>query len=334
MNDRVVIVEGLSGLGNRLRTISSALEYAKKTNRTIVVDWSDGMFALKGIDAFHKYFEIKGFPEKKLEQLNIASYFPNHVNMEMLGHDIRDSHKWYEIKPFVVRKSTNLFLNLLGAIKCESLRYRIGLKTKHYKLRKDETKMIPFGDTLVRNISEDAVIYLDNVPKYKKQTMRDTIQIKNNIETMVNQFVNDNDLKEKSIGLHIRATDKKYSGSLMRLKRKLDVLIRKQIIKKIFLATDNSDIQTAFQSHYGDKVVVYPKHNLSNNKPLHIYGRESTDEIVKEQMTIEAIMDMFILSKTEYLLYQLGSTFSEVSKVYHNCKGKQKSWQTFQYFGL
>lgn len=54
-----IVIKGFAGLGNRLRTIASGIEYAQKTNRKVIIDWSDGMFAEEGINAFDKYFILK-----------------------------------------------------------------------------------------------------------------------------------------------------------------------------------------------------------------------------------------------------------------------------------
>lgn len=55
-----LVVKGIEGLGNRLMCVANAIEYCQKTNRTLYVDWTDGMYADRGINAFHLFFDIKG----------------------------------------------------------------------------------------------------------------------------------------------------------------------------------------------------------------------------------------------------------------------------------
>lgn len=54
-----LLIKGLAGFGNRLLTLSAAIEYAKKTNRKIIVDWCDNMYAQKGKTPFTKYSNPK-----------------------------------------------------------------------------------------------------------------------------------------------------------------------------------------------------------------------------------------------------------------------------------
>ena len=59
MNEKHLILKGCAGLGNRLYTLCSAIEYAQKTDRTLLVDWTDGQFAPEGVNAFQKCFDLK-----------------------------------------------------------------------------------------------------------------------------------------------------------------------------------------------------------------------------------------------------------------------------------
>lgn len=56
MDRRVVNIKGAAGLGNRLFTLVYALEYAKRKNMQVLVDWSDGQIGPRGIDLFGAYF--------------------------------------------------------------------------------------------------------------------------------------------------------------------------------------------------------------------------------------------------------------------------------------
>lgn len=77
---RYLIVKGICGLGNRLMTLANALEYSKKTGRIISIDWCDGMFASKGVNAFTEYFQITNFAwqeEINTHKEDVASFYPD-----------------------------------------------------------------------------------------------------------------------------------------------------------------------------------------------------------------------------------------------------------------
>ena len=59
---------------------------------------------------------------------------------------------------------------------------------------------------------------------------------------------------------------------------------------------------------------------------IHDFAQNSGDEALKERLTLEAVIDMFAMTRTKYLFYQFGSTFSEISKVYQQYDPNAKSW--------
>lgn len=54
---KTITVKGVAGLGNRIFTLANALEIASKSNRSVLVDWSDGQIYPKGLDSFSTYFD-------------------------------------------------------------------------------------------------------------------------------------------------------------------------------------------------------------------------------------------------------------------------------------
>lgn len=58
MKEKYLIVKGCAGLGNRLVTVMAAIRYCQISKRTLIVDWADGQFDVKGENAFNKCFNI------------------------------------------------------------------------------------------------------------------------------------------------------------------------------------------------------------------------------------------------------------------------------------
>lgn len=56
---RYIVVKGIAGIGNRLFTLSCAIDYAIKHNRVLVVHWNDFCYSDDEKDVFNKYFQIK-----------------------------------------------------------------------------------------------------------------------------------------------------------------------------------------------------------------------------------------------------------------------------------
>lgn len=62
---------------------------------------------------------------------------------------------------------------------------------------------------------------------------------------------------------------------------------------------------------------------------IHHFALKCGDDVLTARMAEECVIDMFMLSKMEYLFYQRGSTFSEISRLYHVDKNKQWSWTNY-----
>lgn len=337
-----IVIKGYAGLGNRLRTIAAGIEYAQKTNRDIIIDWSDGMFAQEGVNAFDRYFLIKNCDIKENILLdNETSYYPKSFSTNMKG-EIGKFYTRKEIKNFIFRKIVNLILIILYKFSAfefiENRIYYICMKYKYFELKKEyveklgyEDKFV-FGGQLKKGMNEEVVLFVDNVPAYKTKNLLENISLQPDVETDLNTFVEKYNLKTNSIGIHIRATDKHYIGNIKRLIISLRRFMKKKSINKIFLSTDNKKIEEVFIKEFGSQIIAWPKFIPEQGKQgIHNWAKNNNDEYLKERMTREAILDMFTLAQTEYLLYQFGSTFSEISKVYHKDHSKCLNWLLFEY---
>ena len=338
-----LVIKGFAGLGNRLRTIAAAIEYAQKTNRDVIIDWSDGMFSQEGINAFDKYFKLKSGDKEEEYLLNdFVSSYPKSFSQNMKG-SISNFYIKREAKSFIFRKILNLFLIILNKFfesdLVENYIQKICMKYKFFELRQEyveklgnEDKFI-FGGHLKRNLKEDIVLFVDNVPTYDSKIMLEYISLQPKIEQEIDAFVEKYDLENRSIGIHIRATDKQYIGNIKRLIKVLRNFMKKRAIDKIFLSTDNKEIENLFMCEFEGQIIVWPKFIPEENiQGIHNWAKSNKDECIKERMAREAVLDMFTFTRTKYLLYQFGSTFSEISKVYHKDRSKCMNWLLFEYF--
>jgi len=58
----VIKSSGGGGIGDSIRSLIAGIDYARRSGRSIYVDWSDGMFGPEGINVFSDFFEILGLP--------------------------------------------------------------------------------------------------------------------------------------------------------------------------------------------------------------------------------------------------------------------------------
>lgn len=317
MMDRYVIVKGCAGLGNRLMTVAAALEYAQKTNRMLYVDWADGFFAPKGQNAFNCLFGCNS----EL-YLNTMQYEDDYTFYPVIAKRLPANFCIYDF--FSVRQPENRYIRKFLSIvnKVVTVRYRTWVGQDNSKL--------DFGGDLPFNLNEDVVIYADYIPQFSDKLLTKNIYPASWICDKIELYIKENGLSQNSVGLHIRATDKKPKRNILSFYKKLDTFIQKKDIKKIYLATDNVEVEETLKKRYGEGICVWPKFlpEISGGG-IHHFAKDCGNESLTARMAEESVIDMFMLSRMEYLFYQRGSTFSEVSRLYHQEKFKQWSWTDY-----
>jgi len=342
-NDRALIVKGIAGLGNRLRCVAAAIEYADKTGRTIYIDWNDGMFLPEGMNAFNEYFEIVDFPSvTKVEDLHIASYYPTVYSDLPMNSSIYNYFEKRQMENRLIRKGMHYLFKAahevgrkndpVDNLVCKASQiYQSFVLHPNLQKKYSDSGKFAFGAHLSRFIDADAVIYCDNIPFYHSDTMVKHIHMKKNIAEKVDKFVSKNHLDNKTVGCHVRASGKKCYGDMDRFIARLKKFIKENGIEKVFLCTDNSRIEEKFKTVFNNRLVTQSKYLPNINKGetgIHDYAMHSKDGELQKRLTEEAIIDMFALAKVDYLFYQFGSTFSEISSVYHIDRSRCKSWMS------
>lgn len=119
-------------------------------------------------------------------------------------------------------------------------------------------------------------------------------EIQKIIDNLTIRFTN------RTIGLHIRQTDNKIAidnSPIELFKDKINEELAKNSETLFFLATDSLSIQEELISKFGDKIIVYPKEWTRNSK----------------QGIIDAVVDMYCLSKTKLIYASYWTSFSDVA---------------------
>lgn len=96
---------------------------------------------------------------------------------------------------------------------------------------------------------------------------------------------------------------------------------------RIFLSTDNVDVEKEMTIVFGERIVKYPQFLPSdlNGRGIHHWAfKHNVDN--KKQMFEEALADMWILSMCKYLFWQGNSSFSLMSCVLKKDKENIFDW--------
>ena len=282
---RVLIVKGKAGLGNRLLSVLGGILYCQLYDRRLCVDWSDGAYAPKGVDAFPMAFRCE-FPTVPLSSVVTESdVHPAlwHNNLSRTVTDLIDEFhpKYWDNEMAVFSKYSIYFRDVCPTNKV----------VVRWSYHDDMGEFFPrLGMKRFTERSRFDVL---------QNTCRRFLRFENGLlgESKA-EF--DQHFSEKTIGIHVRYTDNKTP--LHALLAQLARLSRIESNAKIFLATDNATIEQKLHALYPGRIVTTNKLELQSGAPLHRRGRA-------DEARQSALLDMYLLSRCNYLIYSSRSTF-------------------------
>lgn len=334
MKQKYLILKGVAGLGNRLYTLANAIEYTKKTNRTLLVDWNDGQFGTDGDNVFYNYFDLINVPHiKSLDEIdNYGSLdkYPTEWGKTPTSklYDLYESASSDKLKriprKLVPKGDLSKIISYWKFIDNE--RQECSNKDLESIRAIFNKHDIPFGEFYSLDIKEDVVFFSDFSPSFREAYLINNIKLKENIIRKIDYFTDIKKLSKNTVGVHVRYTDKTPNKDLMTLFEKVSLFVEKG--NQVFLSTDSLDVQNEFKKRYSNFIIY--TNNLEKPKKgrgIHQIGLDHEDNEYKKQMTINSIIDMWLLSRCEHLLYQGNSSFSTVSKILHNDQNKVYDWQ-------
>lgn len=328
---KYLIVKGCAGLGNRLFTICSAIEYCKKTGRTLFVDWSDGLLGPKGENVFNEYFEIKG-----QDVITDWSQIPNMDQLSFYSDAWKNDHK-AGVYDFFEVASHPLFSKIpkrfipKGRLRMIQGYWRKKRNTGNtrpgifgFLSGISDKDNFPFGGDLSTQMKADLLFFADFIPPYSEEIYLKHISLQKKVSAEINDLASKWGLDENTIGVNVRSTDKKPINSIEILFDKIAALQLRQ--PKIFLATDNKSIQAIFKERFPG--LLYYERFLPevSSGGLHQWSLLQNKPELAKQILDDSIHELWLLSKCQYLFYQGNSTFSILAKLMHRHKDKELNW--------
>ncbi|SFE96362.1 hypothetical protein [Thermophagus xiamenensis] len=332
MKNRYLILKGCAGLGNRLITLSNTIDYARKTKRTLFVDWSDGQFGKKFDNVFYKYFRLINIPHiQSLEVIkgynNLTFYPPLWGKMpEKSLYDLyvqAGSDKLKRLLPFslkgAISKKDGYWLQKTSL----TTNSNKDLQTIKSLFKKND---IPYGGRYKTGIKEDVVFYADFCPPLKKEYLRNNLDLSNELAEEIGLLKNQLKINQKTIGVHVRMTDKQPDSSLDSLKKIINDLKTKS--SNIFLATDNKMVEDYFLKNFKNVVFTskWRPEDYGQKMGIHQFAIRHEKYDHAETILKESIIDMWLLAHCEFLIYQKNSSFSKISAIIKNEPEKTFSW--------
>lgn len=330
MPDKYLLVKGCAGLGNRLLTMCSAIDYACATNRILSIDWADGLYGPRNENVFHKYFTIDDHVRtiKNVADKDANDHFLSVYPKTFQGNLTSNLYEFYQqiTHPFFNRLPQNKihFLKLNQLKGCWAIHFEHKKKqgVLSYLRKATDRTSFPLGSSLHYNLKENVVIFADYIGDGSLKNLR-YLQLAPQLKDLIEDFSDKYQLTT-AIGIHVRNTDLKPTRSIESL---IKIIKGKFANRPVFLATDDFNVIQRFKNEF-EKVIIQDKQlpDIKNNEGIHQWGQKNNDYTIADRVLKESIIDMYLLSKCEFLFYQGNSSFSTIVNALHDNKQKSINW--------
>lgn len=290
MTEKILVIKGKGGLGNCILSAICGLVFADLTGRRPLIDWRDGSYAPIGRNAYPLLFKAPITQDMSAIDNYADPISPpiwnNHINytaQEMIEKFAPDSHS----NPIGYRR---LCTDLHHLDAPENLAVFWSYLPKFGRLARHLHRDPRFSNRLQQDI----------ISEYLERYFTPNDRVLSEVDKINTEF------GTPKIGVHIRYTDLKIP--LHRIKKALRKRLRTTPNATVFLATDNAQIQAEMAAEFkGIRHIT--KHLPKDGTRLHW----PTSDIEKLQEAENALIDMWLLSRCDHLIYSRHSTFSVTS---------------------
>jgi hypothetical protein len=292
---RYLVVKGKAGMGNRMLALLSSMLYARASERRLIVDWSDFAYSSDRSNVFHRLFAC---PDAEPPC------------------PIPDTDS---VTPAIWRGHLGLTANLMIR-KFDPGRHS-GL-TVHRKFstdlsRTDHPEEVAVVWSFTHQFKAVRRHFHGPLAGYAGMSdmaiarlmLRDSLRPLPSIMSRVDEFDRGHlDGRGPIVGLHIRYTDRRTP--LPAFRRSVNAIRRLHPDCPIFLTTDNQSVLDQFADLYGP-VISTPKWYPESGRRMH--GNSTCSD--KLEAGIEALVDMYLLARCDYLIFSSNSTFGVISSL-------------------
>lgn len=271
--EKTIISYASGGLGNILLPLASCKLIAKKTNRKLIVCW-EPTFACMA--TFQDLFEEDVQVITKNELMNFK-------DVKIYG-DLHD-----------ISFDSSLFNNnSLNSLKSKFLT----LPVPNFNINDNEQNVIVYHNNILPSLDKNEVI----------QEFKNLLWNKDFL-TKINELVNELHIDTNVIGAHVRATD--FSEGIQEYANAITAVLNVRKDKKIFLCSDSEEWEKKLLEMFPDNIIIRPK-KASVVKRNENIGTWSNNIFRSTDSVIEAVIDMHLLSKTSFMIYNKNSSFSQM----------------------
>jgi hypothetical protein len=286
---KVLLVKGISGLGDRILCALTAALYARLSERTLVVDWSDDAYSSDGMNAFHEFFVSSACEP---------------------GATIQDTDS---VVPAIwrgrIHETAAALRSRYGALNDAQGWRTFSIDPSRLDYDEEVAVLWTYGaelDSLLPHLDQPEPSGPAARAALLARVLADTLTLQPAIQDRVDGFRREH-FQGRTVGVHVRYSD--YRTALRRTLQQLEVLLRRDPACRVFLSTDNIQISRIFENRY-DHVISTPHwYAPIPGQALH-FGAARPDPTTRG---VEALIDLYLLSACDDLIVDTSSSFACVA---------------------
>jgi len=280
---KTIINYSTSGMGNRLRPLSSCYAISKKSGRKLKAYW-DNITTNGCLAKFDELFE---------NELDI-------ISLNELG-ELKDC----------------LLLTESGGpghgIERESIKFgRTTLKElsksnpyRHYESFSYDDKqnnIIIYHNNFLPTVDKkDSEEFLLNLKPIKK------------IQDKIDHYVGELGLNKNVIGIHARGTD--FGTRIVDYVNAIKKVLNDNPSQKFFLSTEDPDYESMLTEIFQDNIIIRKKENYIVRPDVNKAWNDHTSFSITTEVAQEGVEDIYLLAHTNILIYHPMSSFAEISRI-------------------
>ncbi|MEG2171996.1 MAG: nodulation protein NodZ [Desulfovibrionaceae bacterium] len=295
---KILVLRASGGLSNRLQVVLAGIAHCLLSGRALYVDWRDGMYSDDFSNVFPRWFHVRGLPTVEV--------IPAPQKKELYPPFWQG---WLQEAVAVEYLFNNDHLNAEN---------RARTSIDFTRIDYPETVIVGWGADLQPALAlapllrEQAAAlqqpflagYSD--PQIIRWLAQEYLHLQARLAQRVEDFAARHFPHPHTVGIHIRHTDLQSPlENMLACLRQITDTAEKAC--NIFLATDNKHVQSTVGKMF-PQAVFCPKHFPAGDEPLHCF----VPDVANVPKGEEALIDMYLLSKCDELIYYHKSSFSRI----------------------
>lgn len=304
--EKVLLIKGKGGFGNRILAATTGLVLAELTGRRPVIDWRDGIFLPEGVNLYPLLFDAPEpcVPEAFDRETDVVPAVWSNRLTEWAGQLIDSNFGGNHSSPFIYRK---LCLDLAHPETPAKVAVFWSYLPKFARLRARMARHPAFRGRALKAVMREVLA--------RHFTPND--RVRREVDRLFEGR------QRPVIGVHIRYTDMKVP--LEPIERALEQLQMQMPDSEIFLATDSAPVQDRIMARFANVFVIEKAVSADGgglHRPGHDDAAKDTANPLREAEN--ALIDLWALSRCDWLIHSSRSTFSTFAALVGNIPAERQ----------